>query len=269
MEFEKKPIDNMNENNRMPETVNPEENMEEEKSSKEKKKEEKNAKKEVAARKKAEAKAKKAAEAEAKAAEKRKKKAAKKAAKEGKITLGKIIVDEAADVISTHDRIQASVDRFFAAMKYSLVYEMNDARIRYKHNATGMLTAFFGTIVIICFMLLVFDHETSYQYSYNGRILGYVDDQEQVYNILNIAGEKLSKVNDAKIRFKVGQNITFKKVSSSKKDIDTADQALNKLTYMTEIDVVGYGIYEKDRLLAVVESKSVADKVLDLSLIHI
>ena len=263
MEFEKKPIDNMNENNRMPETVNPEENMEEEKSSKEKKKEEKNAKKEVAARKKAEAKAKKAAEAEAKAAEKRKKKAAKKAAKEGKITLGKIIVDEAADVISTHDRIQASVDRFFAAMKYSLVYEMNDARIRYKHNATGMLTAFFGTIVIICFMLLVFDHETSYQYSYNGRILGYVDDQEQVYNILNIAGEKLSKVNDAKIRFKVGQNITFKKVSSSKKDIDTADQALNKLTYMTEIDVVGYGIYEKDRLLAVVESKSVADKVLD------
>ena len=85
-----------------------------------------------------------------------------------------------------------------------------------------MLTAFFGTIVIICFMLLVFDHETSYQYSYNGRILGYVDDQEQVYNILNIAGEKLSKVNDAKIRFKVGQNITFKKVSSSKKDIDTA-----------------------------------------------
>ena len=246
MEFEKKPIDNMNENNRMPETVNPEENIEEEKSSKEKKKEEKNAKKEAAARKKAEAKAKKAAEAEAKAAEKRKKKAAKKAAKEGKITLGKIIVD-----------------RFFAAMKYSLVYEMNDARIRYKHNATGMLTAFFGTIVIICSMLLVFDHETSYQYSYNGRILGYVDDQEQVYNILNIAGEKLSKVNDAKIRFKVGQNITFKKVSSSNKDIDTADQALNKLTYMTEIDVVGYGIYEKDRLLAVVESKSVADKVLD------
>ena len=65
MEFEKKPIDNMNENNRMPETVNPEENIEEEKSSKEKKKEEKNAKKEAAARKKAEAKAKKAAEAEA------------------------------------------------------------------------------------------------------------------------------------------------------------------------------------------------------------
>ena len=52
-------------------------------------------------------------------------------------------------------------------------------------------------------------------------------------------------------------------MSSSNKDIDTADQALNKLTYMTEIDVVGYGIYEKDRLLAVVESKSVADKVLD------
>ena len=121
MEFEKKPIDNMNGNNRMPETVNPEENIEEEKSSKKKKKEEKNAKKEAAARKKAEAKAKKAAEAEAKAAEKRKKKAAKKAAKEGKITLGKIIVDEAADVISTHDRIQASVDRFFTPQEDRLV----------------------------------------------------------------------------------------------------------------------------------------------------
>lgn len=259
MEFEKKQIEKIRENADSSLTVNePGEprGLEKEKSPKEQKKEAKAAAKIEKERQKAEAR-------EKKTQERKRKKAEKAAKKAGKITLWKIITDMAADVIFFHDRVQAKVDRFFGAMWYSIVYEANDVRTRYKQNTSKMLSELFGTIVVICMMLLVFDHEISYQYSYNGRILGYVNDQEQVYNILDIAGDKLSEINQAKVKFSVGQNITFKKVSASNKDIDTADQALNKLTYMTEIDVTGYGIYEDDRLCAVVESQQVADNVLE------
>lgn len=259
MEFEKKQIEKIRENADSSPTVNgPGEprGLEKEKSPKEQKKEAKAAAKIEKERQKAEAR-------EKKTQERKRKKAEKAAKKAGKITLWKIITDMAADVIFFHDRVQAKVDRFFGAMWYSIVYEANDVRTRYKQNTSKMLSELFGTIVVICMMLLVFDHEISYQYSYNGRILGYVNDQEQVYNILDIAGDKLSEINQAKVKFSVGQNITFKKVSASNKDIDTADQALNKLTYMTEIDVTGYGIYEDDRLCAVVESQQVADNVLE------
>lgn len=252
MEFEKKQIEERKAAAASPAPV---QNSPEEQSPKEKKKAAKAAAKKEKERQKAESR-------EKKAQEKKRKKAEKKAKNAGKITLGKIITDGAAGVIFFHDRVQAKVDRFFGAMWYSIVYEVNDVRTRYKQNTSKMLSEMFGTIVVICMMLLVFDHEISYQYSYNGRILGYVNDQEQVYNILDIAGKKLSEINQAKVKFSVGQNITFKKVSASNKDIDTADQALNKLTYMTEIDVAAYGIYEDDRLCAVVESQQVADNVL-------
>ncbi len=180
----------------------------------------------------------------------------------------KALGDAAASWIFVHDKIQAKIDRFFAALLYSIVYEINDIRNRYKQNYVSMLTTFFSAIVVICMMLLVFNHEIAYQYSYNGRVLGYVSDQEQVNNILEVAGEKLSELNNAKIKFSIGQNITFKQVPTSGKDVDSADQVLNKLTYMTEIDVQAYGIYEDDMLKAVVESKSKAESTLNAVISH-
>ena len=204
---------------------------------------------------------------EAKKQKKAEKKAKKQAKRGGKITIRQVlaesITDAAADVIIAHDAVQGAFDRVVGAAVYSILYEVNDMRLRYKQSTAAMLSTFFGTIVVICLMLLAFNRQTVYQYSYNGRVLGYVENQESVYNILDIAGKKLSSANDAKIRFKAGQNITFKLVSSSKKDIDTADQALNKLTYMTDIDVTAYGIYEDGNLKAVVDTESKAQSVLD------
>ena len=222
------------------------------------------AKKAEAARKKEEAKRQKREAKKQKKAEKKEKKRAKKA---GKITVRHVladsITDAAADVIIAHDTVQAKFDNMVGAAVYSIVYEFNDMRNRYRQSGGAMMSTFFSTIVVICLMLIAFNRETVYQYSYNGRVLGYVEDQESVYNILDVAGEKLSSANDAKITFKAGQNVTFKLVSSSEKDIDTADQALNKLTYMTDIDVTAYGIFEDGVLKAVVDSKSKADTVLD------
>lgn len=219
-------------------------------------------------RKKAEAARKREAEKRQKREAKKQKKAEKKQAKRGgKITIRQVLVesitDAAADVIIAHDAVQDAFDRMVGAAVYSILFEVNDMRLRYKQSTAAMLSTFFGTIVVICLMLLAFNRQTVYQYSYNGRVLGYVENQESVYNILDIAGKKLSNVNDAKIRFKAGQNVTFKLVSSSKKDIDTADQALNKLTYMTDIDVTAYGIYEDGNLKAVVDTESKAKSVLD------
>lgn len=219
--------------------------------------------------------AKKAAKAEKKAAKKaakaskRTQKAAKKKASRRnrkKSILAEVITDSAADLIYANDVIWAGYDHFMSALKYNILFQYNDARTRYGENTRRMIASFFAMLVVSCIMLLAFDHNTVYQYSYNGRALGYVQDQENVNDIVSIAGEKLSEANDARIRFTVGDNITFRTVSRSGKDVDNTDQVLNKLTYMTEIDVEAYGIYEDGKLMTVVESERAANDVLDLVL---
>ena len=173
------------------------------------------------------------------------------------------IENGAAAVIDAHDRIQAAVDRFFAALLFSILYSYHQAQLQYKENFRRMMSGFFGIVVVVCMLLLIFDHFIVYQYSYNGRVLGYVKDQNEVYDILDVAGEELSNINDANIKFTANSNVTFKKVSAANKDVDQSDEVLNKLTYMTEIEVIGYGIYEGNNLLAVLDTESNANQVLD------
>lgn len=183
--------------------------------------------------------------------------------KKQKLTLYKRLLNSLAAMVDAHDKVQAKIDSIFIGAFISLATEYHDAVTRYKDNSRENLISAFGLVVVICGMLLVFDHYTVYQYSYNGRTLGYVDNQENVYNMLDIAGDKLSELNNTEIVFAKDQNISFKSVSKSGKDIDNADMVLNKLTYMTDIEITAYGIYADDTLVAVVRSENAARMILD------
>ena len=55
--------------------------------------------------------------------------------------------------------------------------------------------------------------------------------------------------------------MTFRKVSAAEKDLDDADTVMNKLTYMTDIEVSAYGVYQDGKLLTVVETRGTADSL--------
>ena len=118
--------------------------------------------------------------------------------------------------------------------------------------------------VIAAGILVVFDRFTVYEYAYNGKILGYVDEQEEVTDVLSVAGSKLSQNNggESNVEFVANQNVTFNLVDGRGKSTDDADAAVNKLIYMSDIETEAFGIYDGDKAVAIVKSQEDAEELL-------
>lgn len=167
-------------------------------------------------------------------------------------------------LIDGHDKLQEKVDDALIAAGISISQEYHNAIDRYRGSRKRIgLSAL--TITLMCgVMLLVFDQFTVYQYSYNGRVLGYVKNQEAVTEVLDVASDNIKANNkDIDVSFKANDNITFQLVTAKDKPIDTSDEAVNKLAYMTDIEVDAYAIYEEGVLLTIVESERAAKGALD------
>ena len=200
--------------------------------------------------------------------------AAKKAARDAKgptvwNKIGTTIATAAAAPVFLHDKIQDASDNFLIGCGYSLATEYHDMRVRYKGSSEKIVTGLFALIIMVCGVLLTMQHYTVYEYAYNGRVLGYVKSEDSVVGLLDVAGDHMSSNNDgAHIKFIAGNNVTFRKVSAAEKDLDDADTVMNKLTYMTDIEVSAYGIYQDGKLLTVVETKGTADSLVNETLAH-
>ena len=200
--------------------------------------------------------------------------AAKKAARAAKgptvwNKIGTTITTAAAAPVFLHDKIQDASDNFLIGCGYSLATEYHDMRVRYKGSSEKIVTGLFALIIMVCGVLLTMQHYTVYEYAYNGRVLGYVKSEDSVVGLLDVAGDHMSSNNDgAHIKFIAGNNVTFRKVSAAEKDLDDADTVMNKLTYMTDIEVSAYGIYQDGKLLTVVETKGTADSLVNETLAH-
>lgn len=177
-------------------------------------------------------------------------------------TLG-IFGRAAAKVIEAHDHLQAIIDEdayrsFIQLRSWMHVHRLKPGKAH--RLALTVMSLFFAS----CILFLVMEHFTVYEYAYNGRALGYVKNQEIVYDILDIAGKSLSDTNkDSRIKFVANDNITFKKITDKNKDLDDTDIVLNKLTYMTNIETEAIGIYEDGMLISVVENENIAKNITD------
>ena len=135
----------------------------------------------------------------------------------------------------------------------------------YRNTRRSMGLALLAMCIICSAMLIVFDRFTVYEYAYNGKVLGYVREQEEVTDVLRIAGEKLTQNSGRTmdISFEANQNVTFNMVDSSNKSLDDADAAVNKLVYMTDIESEAFGIYDGENLVAIVKSYEDAEQLLE------
>lgn len=175
-------------------------------------------------------------------------------------TLG-IFGRAAARIIEAHDHIQAVIDEELYRSFIQLRSWMHVHRLK-PGKAHKLALTIMSLFIASCTLFLVMEHFTVYEYAYNGRTLGYVKNQEVVYDILDIAGKSLSETNkDSRIKFVANDNITFKKITGKNKDLDDTDIVLNKLTYMTNIETEATGIYEDGKLLSVVENEKIANNI--------
>lgn len=119
-----------------------------------------------------------------------------------------------------------------------------------------LLTLAVGVMTMISAM-------THYEYAYNGKTLGLVEDQQDVLEILELASEELTHEYGSSIVIDPDSDISFKRIFTKKGQIDDMDTVLRKFTYMGDIQTDACAIYADGKIIAIVESEPVAKDILN------
>ncbi|MDD3169243.1 MAG: peptidoglycan DD-metalloendopeptidase family protein [Eubacteriales bacterium] len=184
--------------------------------------------------------------------------ALKKLAEGEKRTAGKVVL-----VIDCIDRWNEAFLHRTEGLKQTICHRADLIR-EYAERHKRLLLVEFGCVVAVAATVtIMIGNMTAYEYIYNGKVLGAVKNQEDVYKTIDIIGDKLSVQYDADITINKEKDIRFNKVVAFKQDIDDQEDILNRLTYMRDMKANGRGIYIDDKLVAVLESDRTAKAILN------
>lgn len=138
-----------------------------------------------------------------------------------------------------------------------------DFRIWLDEHKVVVFQYFSAAVAAIAIVLIGIASLSGFEYSYYGRTLGITRSKREVYHTIEALGDKLSEASGANISLDVERDIQFKKVFGFNLNIDSADDILNTLTYMRDIQVRAYAINVNGVQTAVLQSRAAADMVLD------
>lgn len=172
------------------------------------------------------------------------------------------IMNLGASLIDFYDRSSAVVEWFILKTFVLMGRKQHDLRIRaIKNKGEIIKNAIILMSGVICIALAI-ALTTGYQYSYNGRPLGIVREQKDVLEILELASEELSQEYGSNIEIDPAKDITFKRIVSYGKAVDTEDDVLRRLTYMGEINASASAIIVDGETKVIVENEKIAEQVL-------
>lgn len=152
-----------------------------------------------------------------------------------------------------------------AAHDFSLKMEKINEYV--EANSRRVVTVASGTLGCFMAVCLTVNAGTVYNYSYHGTELGTVKDKadieaatEQLVTEGNGSGDSESEVQ---INADPSEDITYEKDFDLSAAVDSADDVLDKLANLDELQGQGYAITIDGTQYALVESKEVAQKILD------
>ena len=173
------------------------------------------------------------------------------------------ITDGAAAAVTFHDNAQAKGDRILLIAQYHPAKFIHEKRKFFVAEKKSILGHFAGAVLITIAVVALYSHASGYQYSYNGRVLGYVKNQEDVVKILDLVSSELSEEYGSTVQIDKENDIQFKTVFILDKEVDDVDTVLKRFTYTSDMEAEGYGIYIEDNLFVICESKAAAEDVLE------
>lgn len=104
---------------------------------------------------------------------------------------------------------------------------------------------------------------TGYEYSYNGRVLGVVKEQEDVLKILDVVQKQLSKEHNAQVAIDRNLDIHFERVIALNREIDDSEEVLRQLTYMQDMKIKAVALYINGNREAILSSEKDAQEILE------
>lgn len=135
-------------------------------------------------------------------------------------------------------------------------------RPAWKPKRRGVVAA----AVLLCLFLtsgvFALGKMTYYEYSYNGKVLGTVKDQNVVKAAVGLIAEKLPSIHGAEVMLDQDKSIKFKKVVGWNKEIDDPDQILETFTYLSDMNAVAYSVLVDGEEKVLVDSKNTANRIL-------
>jgi murein DD-endopeptidase MepM/ murein hydrolase activator NlpD len=137
---------------------------------------------------------------------------------------------------------------------------------RFVDRHKGMVLATFIIAVVVAIgTIWIYNYNTAYEYSYNGKTLGVVKDKEDVLKITNLVQSALTEERDVEVIIDQNDDIEFKRVAiiGSSLHVDTSEDVLRRMTYVGDINVVGYCITVDGKEAVVLDSEESANAVLD------
>jgi murein DD-endopeptidase MepM/ murein hydrolase activator NlpD len=158
----------------------------------------------------------------------------------------------------SHERVVTKTER--VASEGNRLFRF--ARITIDRRRAQLLKHFAIIVMVAVAVLSLFNYATGYEYSYHGKVLGVVEDQSDVFSVLEVASVQLSEEHSVNITIDETSDIEFRKVVTVNRDIDNMEEVLSRLTYMKDINVDAYGIFVDGKRAAVLNSQSEANGVL-------
>jgi murein DD-endopeptidase MepM/ murein hydrolase activator NlpD len=164
------------------------------------------------------------------------------------------------------ERTDVAVD--FAAEAVTRLGRKTERKWRYfrhwaERHKRQLLAGFTGTVVLAASAAILIGNMTAFEYMYNGKVLGIVKDQRDVYMTVGVIGDKLTHVYGAEINIDPVKDIAFRKVIGWNLPIDDKDKVLNTLTYLRDMNAKAYALLIDGKKVAILDSVTDAESILN------
>ncbi len=138
-----------------------------------------------------------------------------------------------------------------------------DFRLWMDVHKKSVFQIFAGVVSAVAVVLILISSMSAYEYSYYGRKLGVTKSKQEVYDVIELLGDKLSENVGASVDLDVERDIQFEKIYGFGLKIDKHDDILNTLTYMKDIRVQAYAIVINGEQVAIVNQESTANDIME------
>jgi murein DD-endopeptidase MepM/ murein hydrolase activator NlpD len=145
----------------------------------------------------------------------------------------------------------------------SKIINLYEKAIEYTfHNKGKVLSTASAIFLSFIALGLFIGSITAYEYAYNGKVLGIVKNQNDVYVTVDVIGDKLAKEYKANIIIDKEKNISFNKVIGFDLKLDSREDVLNSFTYLKDMEVQAYAILVDGKQVATIDNKETAASLL-------
>lgn len=126
-----------------------------------------------------------------------------------------------------------------------------------------LFRVFTGTLGAAAVVAIAIGQMSAYEYMYNGKVLGVVKNQDDVYQTIDVIGSKMGDAYGTQIEIDKEHDISFNRVIAMDHNVDSTDDILNSLSYMRDVKAKAYGIFVGGKQQVVVQSKEIAQDLLN------